>query len=106
MNQFQRINPAQAADMFDSSAAAIIDIRDPASYAEGHIPGAVMINNSNIQQFVEDTAKETPVIVCCYHGHASQQGAAFLTHHGFAEVYSLDGGFVAWAAQFPDRIER
>lgn len=106
MSQYQRINPAQAAEMLDNGKTVVVDIRDPASYGEGHMPGAMTISNANIQQFVEDTAKDAPVIVCCYHGHASQQGAAFLSHHGFSDVYSMDGGFVGWAMQFPDRIER
>jgi thiosulfate sulfurtransferase len=46
------------------------------------------------------------MVVVCYHGHSSQQAAAWLAGQGFAEVYSLDGGFTEWEYRLPERVER
>jgi len=37
-----------------------------------------------------------PVLLVCYHGNASQTYGQMFADFGFAEVYSLDGGFAAW----------
>jgi thiosulfate sulfurtransferase len=39
--------------------------------------------------------------VVCYHGHSSQGAAQFMLQQGFAEVYSMDGGFTEWAKVQP-----
>ena len=39
-------------------------------------------------------------------GLPRENAAAYLAHQGFAEVYSLDGGFELWRSQYPDQIAR
>jgi len=67
----------------------------------GRIAGAVLLDNQSVQDFIEDTDKSVPVLVYCYHGNSSQSAAAWLADKGFAEVYSLDGGFEYWKGQYP-----
>ncbi len=74
----------------------LIDIRDPQSFVTGHIPGAILIDNSNVQKFISETDLSQPLVVCCYHGNSSQGAADFFNQHGFKECYSLDGGYEAW----------
>lgn len=76
--------------------AAIFDIRDAVSFENGHIDGAVHLSNDNIQQIVTDTPTDCNVVIYCYHGISSQQAAQYFVSQGFAEVYSMDGGFEAW----------
>lgn len=76
----------------------IVDIRDPDSFAAGHIKGATLLNDGTLEQFLTSGDKERPVVVCCYHGHSSQNAAGFLAARGFTEVYNLDGGYAAWSA--------
>ena len=47
--------------------------------------------------FVSESDKDIPLIVCCYHGISSQGAAAYFAEQGFREVYSLNGGYDAWA---------
>lgn len=76
----------------------IVDTRDPGSFAAGHIAGATLLNDMTLEQFLASADKKRPVVVCCYHGHSSQNAADFLANRGFAEVYSLNGGYTAWSA--------
>ncbi|PRB80847.1 thiosulfate sulfurtransferase GlpE [Pseudomonas sp. MYb185] len=105
MTDFQRIAPDTAAQLLDADAA-VVDIRDPHSYQAGHISGALHLDNDTVQQFVASADRQRPLVVCCYHGNSSQQAAAWLASVGFAEVYSLDGGFELWQQQFPSRVSR
>ena len=41
--QVARVSPADAKAAFDSGSAVFVDVRDAASYAQGHIPGALSI---------------------------------------------------------------
>ena len=54
---FERINIDQAKQLIGEENAQVIDIRDPASYESGHIEGAVHIDNSNVQTFIDEADK-------------------------------------------------
>ena len=86
----------------EQSEPTIVDIRDPDSFAAGHIPGSHRLDNATVAGFVADTPVESSVVVVCYHGHSSQQAAQWLAGQGFSEVYSLDGGFEQWRHQYPE----
>ena len=77
----------------------IFDTRDPASYAAGHIDDAIAFNNQTMQQLLDATPTDSSIVVCCYHGVSSQAIANYLGEQGFDNVYSLIGGYAAWAAQ-------
>ena len=79
-----------------AAGAHVIDVRTPAEYAGGHVPGAVSI------PFDELTARrdELPagdLIVCCQAGQRAHSAAAILAGDGF-EVANLDGGYLTWLA--------
>ncbi|NKF52058.1 thiosulfate sulfurtransferase GlpE [Shewanella sp. WXL01] len=82
----------------EQSDLQIVDIRDAASFAQGHIQGATHLTNENIAHFIADADMDAPLIVVCYHGISSQGAATYLIEQGFDDVYSLDGGFTAWSS--------
>ncbi|AMD01250.1 MULTISPECIES: thiosulfate sulfurtransferase GlpE [Halomonas] len=84
----------------------LVDIRDPASFANGRIPGSLHLDNDSLPALLEAAPRGQPMVVICYHGHSSQQAADWLAGVGFAEVYSLDGGFTEWQHRHPGRVER
>ncbi len=89
----------------DQKSPILIDIRDQASFQNGHITGSLHLDNQGVADFTSSADKSKPLIVCCYHGNMSQSAGAFLAERGFEEVYSLDGGYAEWAAKFPDDCE-
>ena len=90
------ISVKDAKEKLDKGEAVFVDVRDPASYDEAHIPGALLVNDSNVGAFIANTDKTRTHIVYCYHGINSQGGAAYFAANGFQEVFSMDGGFSAW----------
>ncbi len=100
MSEFQRIAPEQARPLLQQGAQ-LVDIRDPQSFAAGHMIGAVHLDNHSLPDFIAGADFDKPLVVVCYHGNSSQSAAAYLAHQGFSEVYSLDGGFELWRSLYP-----
>ena len=96
MDNFEQIDIQKAQDMIRSHDVIVVDIRDEDSYKSGHINGALLLNDENIERFISDSDKTKPVICYCYHGISSQSAAGFLKKQGFCKVYSLIGGFEEW----------
>ncbi len=103
MSEFQRIAPQQA-QALRQQGAVVVDIRDPQSFAQGHISGSLHLDNHSLHDFIARADLDAPLIVSCYHGNSSQSAAAYLISQGFSQVYSLDGGFQLWHEQFPNEI--
>lgn len=98
------IDIADALPIIENNAA-IVDIRDLVSFQNSHMTNAISLTNDNVQDFIDNTEKNQPIIVCCYHGNSSKGAAEYLASQGFKEVYSLNGGFSQWSAMFPDQCE-
>ncbi|EKF75738.1 rhodanese domain-containing protein [Alcanivorax hongdengensis A-11-3] len=100
-----RISPQQGKAAFDEGDALFVDIRDPASYAAGHLRGALHLTQANVEPFLADTARERPLVIYCYHGNSSQGAADWLTEQGFRRVVSLDGGYEHFRTAYPECLE-
>ena len=90
-----------------------IDIREPAEYQRGHIPGAVLLPRGllefELHGLVEKCrrdlnvpADETPIVLYCGTGGRSALAALTAEALGYENVRSMSGGIVAWSqAQLP-----
>ncbi|QKJ85280.1 thiosulfate sulfurtransferase [Paramixta manurensis] len=105
MEQFECISAQQAQAHLQQGQAILVDIRDPQSFEAAHASGAFHLTNGSLNNFLQQTDFETPVLVMCYHGNSSKGAAQYLIGQGFEQVYSIDGGFDAWRAQFPQLVE-
>lgn len=76
MSDFKRIAP-DLAQQLRESGAQVVDIRDPQSYAMGHISGSRHIDNYSVADFIRDADMDAPLVVVCYHGNSSQSAAAY-----------------------------
>lgn len=77
----------------------IVDVRDEGSFATGHIAGSISLMEFGIDSFINESNKTTPLVMVCYHGNSSQHAATYMLEQGFKDVYSLVGGYTAWAAR-------
>lgn len=94
---FNHLSVGQLKSMLGEQELVLLDTRDQASFQAGHIDGSVHLDERTIAAFINETQKSSTVVVVCYHGHSSQNAASFLVDKGFSDVYSLDGGYTAWA---------
>lgn len=93
---FKQISCQEADELIGQGQCIIADVRDIDSYEEGHIDSAIHLSMPALQEFCEAVDKSQPILVYCYHGITSQSVAQHLIEQGFAEVYSLMGGFEMW----------
>lgn len=94
--EIPQIQIHEAKKKLDEKSCVFVDIRDPGSYGQAHIPGAIHLSDGNVQEFLQNTAKDQNVVVYCYHGNSSMGATAFLIENGFTNVASMSGGFEAW----------
>lgn len=105
MSEFKRIPLQKAHQQWAAGSAKVADIRDPQAFAMGHIPGAFHLTDATLNDFLQQVDEDDAVLVVCYHGISSQGAAQYLLQQGLTNVASMDGGFTAWAHEFPDAIE-
>lgn len=103
---FAHMQVEELAQVIDDKTHVVVDIRDETSFNNGRITDALHLTNESLADFLRDADPDAPVVVCCYHGHSSQQAAQFLVSQDFTHVYSLDGGFTQWQLQHPDKVSR
>ena len=88
----------EATQMINREDAPVIDVREDAEFAKGHIVGARHIPLAQLETRVKELQKykSKPVIVCCETGNRSSAAMATLKKLGFENVYNLSGGYAGW----------
>ncbi len=77
----------------------IFDLRDEATYKNGHIPGALNVDfNTLTTDFPLATEKteSIPVVLYCKTGTKSRLAAEWVVNAGYQNVHSLLQGFPSW----------
>lgn len=98
---YKCISIHEAHTLIKTGNVTLLDIRDPASYAEKNIKKSIHISNENVQDIISKTDKNKPLIIYCYHGNSSKNAAEYFYNEGFKESYSMDGGFEEWRHAYP-----
>ncbi len=99
---FYRIDVQEAKQMIDGDDVQVIDTREPYEHAEGHVPGSLRIQHMAILLQADKLATDKPILFICKSGQRSAVAAEFAASLGLEDIYSVDGGIVAWeAAGFP-----
>ena len=95
---YEQISSDQAKALMDSeSEYIIIDARTEAEYAEGHIPGAILIPEYEISEQAETKLpdKDELILVYCRSGRRSKIAAEELVKLGYTNVKEF-GGIIDW----------
>ena len=96
------VSVEEAALMMEIDARLVIlDVRTPAEFAEGHLPGAVNIDYQGAD-FAGEVAKldrEGHYLVYCRSGVRASYAVAIMLSQGFAHLDNMTGGYLEWTAQ-------
>ena len=90
--EVKTISVEDAKKKLEEGETIFVDVRDPGSYEQAHIPGAILVNDTNVRDFISCTDKTRTHIIYCYHGINSLGGAAYFSENGFEDVFSMDEG--------------
>ena len=89
------------------TATVIVDVRSPAEYASGHIPGAINIPFDQVAQRLDEVDASQDIAVYCMVGPRARKGETALLAAGYKKVFHVGGGFGAWrAAGLPVEVQR
>ncbi len=91
------VTVAEAAALRDGGAF-VLDVREPAEWTDGHIPGATLIPLGELADRLGELPRDRQILVVCHSGNRSAQGRDILLGAGFPSVTSLDGGMADWVA--------
>lgn len=96
---YQKITAEEAANKM-TGEAVILDVRTQAEFDEGHIPGALLLPDSEITRRAEEVLpdKGQTVLVYCRSGRRSALAAKALVGLGYTEVYDF-GGILDWPGE-------
>jgi rhodanese-related sulfurtransferase len=95
------VSVAQARILMDTGdRLTVIDVREASEYcdATGHIAGALNFpwTSGVLTDHWEAIPPRVPLMVLCRGGGRSAQAAQFLDSQGFALVFDMQGGMLAW----------
>lgn len=86
----------QATRLINDENAVIVDVRDPAEFAAGHLPNARNLPVADVDKRAAELPANKPLIVVCGSGTRAGRAAAALRGAGRDRVFCLDGGVAAW----------
>jgi rhodanese-related sulfurtransferase len=91
------VSPTDAVRMINRDKAVLIDVREPAEFAAGHVAGARNVPLAGLESSKHlPSNKALPLVVVCATGARSARAAAQLRKAGHAQARSLAGGTNAW----------
>ena len=95
---FENTDVQGFAELIADSNAVVLDVRTAAEFAEGHIQGAILIDQGQ-SDFVEKAKAARPtdktIAIYCRSGRRSANAAGRLADVGYKCV-NLKGGIIAW----------
>lgn len=93
-----QVGPAEAVQLINRRDALVLDVRDKADFATGHVPNARNIPLAELDGRVREIEKlkSRPVIINCPSGARSAAVCGTLKKNGFGEVFVLRDGIRAW----------
>jgi rhodanese-related sulfurtransferase len=90
--------PQQVADLLRSGDVQLADVREKDEWDAGHLPGAVHVPKSFLEQWAEERIpdKNKATVLYCAGGVRSAMAADTLSKLGYTNIVSMSGGFNRW----------
>ena len=80
----------------------IVDVRQPAEYQSGHVPGALSVPLQRLTDQLASLDPQRPTAVLCAGGYRSTAGTSILRRRGYHQLFNVVGGTSAWiSAGYP-----
>ena len=95
---FENMEVKEFAELIADPSVVILDVRKADEFAEGHIKGAILIDQFQsdfVEQAQAKLPKEKTIAIYCRSGRRSAKAAGKLADVGYKCV-NLKGGILAW----------
>lgn len=94
----QGVGAAEAPAWVAEHAPFVLDVREPAEYTAGHLPGATSIPQADLASRVAEVPRDRELLLVCAGGGRSLRSAQYLRAVGYERVTNLEGGTSGWVA--------
>lgn len=78
-----------------ADGGVVVDVREPAEYAGGHVPGALNVPLATVVDRLDEIPSGVPVFVVCASGNRSKAATDVLARAG-RDAMSVEGGTKGW----------
>jgi rhodanese-related sulfurtransferase len=95
---YVNITAQEAKEIMDTQEGyVILDVRTQEEYNQGHIPGAILIPDTQIEARAEEmlTDKDQLILVYCRSGRRSKLASEILVELGYTNIMEF-GGIIDW----------
>lgn len=98
---FRSVDAETFAKVIEDSTVVRLDVRTANEYAQGHIPGALLIDVTQadfMQKAEQLLPKDKTIALYCRSGRRSKNAAMLLAKNGY-QVIELNTGFNSWKGE-------
>jgi len=107
-NKGNYVNAVQMNELIRSPETIVIDMRNHYEYEVGHFVNAIEIPSDTFREQLPMAAdmmkdkKDKNIIMYCTGGIRCEKASAYMLHHGFKNVFHLEGGIINYANQIKE----
>ena len=107
-NKGKYVNAVQMNELISSPETIVIDMRNHYEYEVGHFVNAIEIPSDTFREQLPMAAdmmkdkKDKNIIMYCTGGIRCEKASAYMLHHGFKNVFHLEGGIINYANQIKE----
>jgi UPF0176 protein len=107
-NKGNYVNAVQMNILLSSHETIVIDMRNHYEYEVGHFVNAIEIPSDTFREQLPMAAemmkenKDKNIIMYCTGGIRCEKASAYMMHHGFKNVFHLEGGIINYANQIKE----
>ena len=108
-NRGKYVNAAQMNQLLESPDTIVIDMRNHYEFEVGHFVKAIEIPSDTFREQLPMAAdmmkdnKDKNIIMYCTGGIRCEKASAYMLHHGFKNVFHLEGGIINYANKIKDQ---
>lgn len=102
-NKGKYVNAQQMNQLLESPETIVIDMRNHYEFEVGHFEKAIEIPSDTFREQLPMAAemmkhnKDKNIIMYCTGGIRCEKASAYMLHHGFKNVFHLEGGIINYA---------
>ncbi len=108
-NKGNYVNAEQMNDLLQQPGTIVVDMRNHYEYEVGHFENAMELPSDTFREqlpMAVDMLKENKdsnIIMYCTGGIRCEKASAYMLHHGFKNVFHLEGGIINYAQQVKEQ---
>lgn len=87
-----------------TNGGIILDVREEAEYAFGHIEGSISIPMGELEERINELNKDQEIFVICRTGTRSDLAAQKLAEKGFTKVFNVLPGMESWNGDLSTKL--